>query len=225
MNPELAAKLRAKKLGVLLKDARISAGKTMKECGQAVGISGSTISSYEKGNSSPSLPEVELLCHFLQVPLDRFWTDRIISADGAYQDENLLQTFLEDRQHQIGENLAAARERTETTYEEITDQTGISYGRMKRFEAGETPVPLPELELLCQSLQIEIRDLRESDSEIGRWLSAQSNISDYLALPIEIQEFVSKPVNYPYIVIAMNLSKMSAAELRTIAENLLEITI
>jgi transcriptional regulator with XRE-family HTH domain len=225
MNPELAAKLRAKKLGVLLKDARISAGKTMKECGQTVGISGSTISSYEQGTSSPSLPEVELLCHFLQVPLDRFWKDRIIFADNAYQEEGILQNFLDGRQRQIGNRLAEAREQSDTTYEEISAQTGISYGRMKRFEAGETPIPLPELELLCQTLHVELRDLRESESEIGRWLSAQSNISDFLALPIEIQEFVSKPVNYPYIVIAMNLSKMSAEELRAIAENLLEITI
>ena len=81
MNPEFAITLRAKKLGILIKDARLSNGKTMKECGEAIGVSGSTISSYEKGKSSPSLPELEMLSFYLKIPIERFWKDTIIASD------------------------------------------------------------------------------------------------------------------------------------------------
>ncbi len=81
MNSEFAITLRAKKLGILLKDARLNSGKTMKECGNYLGISGSTISSFEKGVSSPSLPEVEVLSFLFKLPINRFWKDTIIAED------------------------------------------------------------------------------------------------------------------------------------------------
>jgi hypothetical protein len=44
-------------------------------------------------------------------------------------------------------------------------------------------------------------------------------------MPVEMQEFITKPINRPYIEVAMKLSSLSADELRAIAEGLLEITI
>ena len=49
MNSKLAATIRAKKLGVLLRNARQSAGRSKKECGQGIGVSSSTINSFENG--------------------------------------------------------------------------------------------------------------------------------------------------------------------------------
>ena len=60
VNP-LALKIRTKKLGVLLRDARLSCGKSMKDCGEAIGISNSRIGSFERGEKAPSLPELEAL--------------------------------------------------------------------------------------------------------------------------------------------------------------------
>ena len=96
---------------------------------------------------------------------------------------------------------------------------------MKRFEAGETPIPLPELELLSNSLKIPLSEFFEQDSAIGRWIDAQDNIHQFLSLPLELQQFVTKPTNQPYLEVAMKLSELSADQLRTIAESLLEITI
>jgi predicted NodU family carbamoyl transferase len=44
------------------------------------------------------------------------------------------------------------------------------------------------------------------------------------SLPEEIQQFISQPVNRPYMELAMKLSKLSADKLRAVAEGLLEIT-
>lgn len=225
MNPDFAKTLRAKKLGVLLRDARLSSGKTMKECGEAIGVSGSTISSYEKGKSSPSLPELEMLAYYLKIPIGRFWRDTILSNEDDSLDQLDIEHSQAIRHRQIGRILEEARLKLEITFEEITEKTGITYGRMKRFETGDSPVPLPELELLSNTLEFTLSDLFEKETEIGKWLAAQSGIAEFLALPSELQGFLTKPVNRPYIEVAKKLSTLTADQLREIAESILEITI
>ncbi len=225
MNPEFAITLRAKKLGILIKDARLSAGKTMEECGKAIGVSGSTISSYEKGKSSPSLPELEMLAFYLKVPIERFWKDSIIAEEDSLFDQLEIEHSQVIRHREIGKILEEARNNLEITFEEITEKTGITYGRMKRFEAGNSPVPLPELELLSNLFEIKLVEFFDNNTEIGKWLRAQGSIADFLTLSPETRDFVTKPVNQPYIEIAKKLSTISADRLRTIAEGILEITI
>jgi len=43
-------------------------------------------------------------------------------------------------------------------------------------------------------------------------------------MPVEMQVFVSKPINRPYLELAIRLSEMSVDRLRSVAEGLLEIT-
>ena len=225
MNPELAITLRAKKLGILLKDARLLAGKTLKECGEAIGVSGSTISSYERGSSSPSLPELEMLAYFLGVPIQRFWKEVILSTEDTLLDHLEIEHAQVIRDRQIGRKLEKARNDLDLTFEEITEKTGITYGRMKRFENGESAVPLPELELLSTVLDLSVTDLFENETEIGKWITSQAAVTKFLDLPVELQVFVTKPINQPYLEIAKKLSAYSADQLREIAENILEITI
>lgn len=225
MKPEIAITLRAKKLGILIKDARLLAGKTLKECGEAIGVSGSTISSYEHGNSSPSLPELEMLSYFLGVPIQRFWKEVVLSNEETLLDQLEIEHAQVIRNRQIGKILQDAREGLDLTYEEITEQTGITYGRMKRFESGDSPVPLPELELLSNILGLSINGFSETETEIGKWITSQESITRFVDLPVDLQAFVTKPINMPYLEIAQKLSQFSADQLRTIAENILEITI
>lgn len=225
MNPELAIKLRAKKLGILIRDARLASGKTMRECGNAIGVSGSTISAYETGSSSPSLPELEILAYYLNVPVSHFWTDTILSSNEELISQLDPDDSQEYRNRQIGKILEDTREKLDLTYEEITEQTGITYGRMKRFEAGESSVPFPELELLCNTLKLPLQRFLEQETQIGKWITARAGVEEYLKLPTDIQAFVTNPTNLPYLELAKRLSGLSANQLRSIAESLLEITI
>lgn len=225
MNPEVAIKLRAKKLGILLKDARTLAGKTLKECGQTIGVSGSTVSSYERGQSSPSLPELEFLSYFMGVSPQRFWQEVVLSSEKTLLDRIASEEIFHIRNRQIGTLLLNTREKLNLTYDEITEKTGITYGRMKRFENGDSPVPLPELELLSNVLGLTIGEFFENETEIGKWITSQESISKFSDLPVELQAFVTKPINRPYLEVALKLSQLSADQLRQIAESLLEITI
>ena len=50
-------------------------------------------------------------------------------------------------------------------------------------------------------------------------------IINFIELPIELQEFILKPVNQPYLEIAQKLSRMSVDKMRDVAEGLLDITL
>jgi hypothetical protein len=66
-------------LGVLMKEARLAARKTGKECAEAMGCPPAVYTAYEQGQKSPSLPEIELLAYFLDLPPAHFCFSEIIS--------------------------------------------------------------------------------------------------------------------------------------------------
>jgi aminopeptidase-like protein len=55
-------------------------------------------------------------------------------------------------------------------------------------------------------------------------MSDQKAIHDFLKLPADLRQFVSQPVNIPYLELARKLSTMSKDRLRSVAEGLLDIT-
>jgi hypothetical protein len=69
-----------------------------------------------------------------------------------------------------------------------------------------------------------VKDFFDQHGMVGVWANEQRNVQSYLALSPELQTFVSKPVNRPYLVLAQRLSEMSVEKLRAVAEGLLEIT-
>jgi transcriptional regulator with XRE-family HTH domain len=225
MDPKVAVTLRTKKLGILIRDARKESKKSLKECGEAIGASSSKISSFEKGNKSPTLPELELLSYFLNVPISRFWKDQIKSTDPTLLEDIHVEHALTLRDRFIGNELEKNRTNAKVSYKDIREVTGITTAKMKKYEQGEKSIPLPELELLCNFLDLDITNFFDPESLIGKWVIAHDSIEDFLELPLDIQDFVSKPVNYPYLEIAQRLSEMSTEQLRAIAEGLLEITI
>jgi hypothetical protein len=88
----------------------------------------------------------------------------------------------------------------------------------------ERPIPLPELEGLVALLGGQIETIFDQTGPIGQWMTQQKAVQDFLQMPSELQSFVSKPVNRPYLELAMKLSSMSTDKLRSVAEDLLEIT-
>jgi transcriptional regulator with XRE-family HTH domain len=225
MDFSMANIIRQKKLGVLLRDARISAGKYKRDCGDVIGVSSGSITSIEQGRRSPSLPELERLSFFLQVPLSHFWDEDIRSEEPLLEEDENPGIDLALRDHVIGRILRKAREKLDLTFKEVKQKTGITSGRMRRFEEGATPIPLPELEQLCSLYEIEPLDLITSSNRAGKWLLEQNTISNIKHLPVELQQFIGKPINRPYLELAYRLSEMPAENLREIAETLLEITI
>ena len=71
--------IRTKKLGVLIRDARLATRRNVQDCAEALGIRKSIFRDYEEGLKSPSLPELEVLVYYLDLPMDHFWSKEIRS--------------------------------------------------------------------------------------------------------------------------------------------------
>jgi hypothetical protein len=83
---------------------------------------------------------------------------------------------------------------------------------------------MPDLEVLMTLLGGQVESLFDQTGPIGHWMTQQDAMRDFLQLPEEIQAFVCKPVNRPYLELALKLSNMSTDKLRSVAEGLLDIT-
>lgn len=216
--------IRSKKLGLLLMDARLSAHKSLEECAQAIGISAETLQSYENGKSAPSLPEVEALAFYLDIPLEHFWGSESRSEMAANRALQQTARLNQIRQRMIGTTLRLMRSRQNIPLKDLAEQTSIPETQLRKYEAGEAAIPVPELEMITNAMEIRLEDLFDQHGPIGSWRNQQLAAQKFLDLPPEMQSFICKPVNQPYLNLAMRLSDLSAEKLRLVAESLLEIT-
>ena len=224
-NRPIAAAIRSKKLGILIRGARTASDKSIEECAEAINISNERMQSFERGEDSPSLPELEALAFYLKVPLDYFWGRDVVDS---LQKE--LQVFEKDRlmrlrNRVIGANLRKARLEAGMTSLELADSVSITEQQLDKYELGTESIPLPELELLANTVNKTIKDFQDNRGPIGTWIKQQRAMQHFGDLSPELQDFISKPINRPYLEISQRLSEMSVERLRAVAEGLLEITL
>jgi transcriptional regulator with XRE-family HTH domain len=216
--------IRSKKLGVLIRDARMLRRRTIPECALAIGIPAGVLRAWEEGRKSPSLPELEVLAYYLGLPMSHFWSKDARSDDSAATETLNLPALVEIRQRLVGALLRQAREDVSMSLRSLSEQSGISTAKLKSYELGERPIPVPELEGLVALLGGQLDPLFDKTGPIGLWMAEQKAITYFLQIPRELQDFVSRPVNRPYLELAVKLSTMSTDKLRSVAENLLDIT-
>ena len=223
INPILKI-IKAKKLGLLMRDARVKSGKSIEVCAQAMGLSADELTAIEYGDRPATLPELEILAYYLEVPLDHFWGNEILKTDG---NEKLFDPveIKQLRQNAIGALLRKARIETVLSEEELANRAGITVTSLQSYEQGEVPIPLPELEILTQVLNNSMADFEDQANPVGSWFVEQRNMREFLELPNELREFIGKPVNRPYLELAIKLSELKVERLRALAEGLLEITL
>ena len=217
--------IRTKKIGVLMRDARLAARRSIPECAQAIGVKSGIFRAYEDGRKSPSLPELEALVFFLDLPINHFWGKEIRSNAVAPHEKIDLSKLLAVRQRKIGALLRQERNNASISIRNLAQETGISGARIKAYELGERAIPLPELEVLLQALRGRIESFFDRSGPIGQWMMSEEAIQNFPDLPEELRQFVSIPVNRPYIDLAMKLSNMSRDKLRSVAEDILDITL
>lgn len=215
--------LRNRVIGLLLRDARERAEKTKRECATALGVSTGTITAYEEGRKPISLPELEVLAYALDTLVEHFW-EREPKLEP--EEEPLpLQQVLALRHRIVGALLRKARLEADISQQELADVLGCSTGRLSSYEYGKRPIPLAELELLAQHLNLPLKYFLDTqEGPVGEWNRQEENLQYFSELPQEIQDFVSRPINIKYLEVAMKLAQMPVGGLRDIAEGLLDIT-
>lgn len=224
MKPINKHTIRAKKLGVLIRDARMTAGRSIQDCAAAMGVGVEIYDAFEMGDQSPSLPELEFLAYFLDVPLEHFWGEETLTAR-LEKNRIDVQKLALVRQRVIGVMLRKARLEAEKNLEEVAQAAGLPVEDLEAYEYGELPVPVPVLEQLSGILSKDLREFQDRKGPVGVWFIQQRALQDFKELSPELQEFVTRPINRPYLELAQRLSEMSVDKLRGVAEGLLEITL
>lgn len=219
-----ALSVRAKILGVLLRDARLAAGKSLKDCAAMLGCTPGVYGDYELGRKPLSLPELEVLAFFLDVPLSHFWGHEIISDDRPKAADLDTNGLLALRHRLIGAKLRAARTAGGVKRKELAATAGIPPSRLSAYEFGEKPIPIPELEVLARAVGLTVDYFLEQEGPIAEWDATRRAYEQFKQLPPDLRAFVVEPVNESYLRLAMQLARLSVEKLRGIAEGILDIT-
>ena len=221
-NPQAGQALRARILGVLMQEARLEARRTGEECAEAMGCPPDVYAAYEQGETSPSLPEIELLAYLLDVPPAHFWGEHSLAETKAAAPVAAGVTRLRDRI--IGAQLRQTRTAANAKLKATADAVGLSSSRLTAYELGEKSIPLPELEALATQLGLRLDDLLEAHGQVGHWESTHQAVARLRELAPDLRDFISQPANERYLRLAQQLSQMPTDKLRSLAESLLEIT-
>lgn len=217
--------IRQKITGVLLRQARLDAGKTLKECSRVLGLSSGTLSAIEHGRRSISLPELEMLAYYLGLPVDQLLNGRA-EPTRTPADELPSAELITLRHRIVGALVRQARFDGDLSQTELAKRIGVIRRRLAQYEMGERPIPLVELEVLAETLDIPMRDLLdEGVGPVGEQQRLDREFQQFSELSPEVRAFVLEPLNLAYLQLAMSLSAVSADELRNVAASLLEITL
>lgn len=217
------ARLRQKIVGLKIRHARTEAGLTLKEVGQALGLSTGLVSEIEFGQREVTLPQLEVMALLFNVPVSFFW-----SEDPIETPKRALPTIeaIALRQRIIGVLLRQARTEAGRSQEDAANLLNLPVSQIAQYELGESQVPLLELETLANYLNVSLDYFIDQglpfDQTNGHL--TLDELARFSELPKEVREFLGNPANLLYINIAMRLSDLSADTLRSLAEGLLEVT-
>ncbi len=213
-------------MGLLLRDAREDAGRNPDQVAELLGIPTKEYLGFEKGLQGPTLPQLEVLAYYYDIPLNHFFGAQKTLKAQREEDElkDRVPELMMLRQRIIGVRVRLLREQAGATIEDVAERTGLRTDQITAVEQGIKTLPVNELEMVAYALKANIDDLVDTSGTIGSWVKKQEQFEDFAKLPDDMREFVLKPINQSYIDLAMKLSKMHVDELRGIAASILEIT-
>jgi transcriptional regulator with XRE-family HTH domain len=140
--------IRAKMIGVLIRDARLNAGRSLEECAGMLRVDPALIEVWEFGDAVPSLPQLELLAYYLDVPISHFWGTKTLEA--SREDHSRSQReYMALRDRLIGALLRQAREDMRLSLDDLSEASGLTAAQIEAYELGELPLPMHELSVLA----------------------------------------------------------------------------
>ncbi|MGB7340352.1 MAG: helix-turn-helix transcriptional regulator [Phototrophicaceae bacterium] len=215
-------RIRSKMLGVLIRDARLNAARTVEDCARLLNVANTVIESWEFGDTAPTLPQLELLAYYLDVPVSHFWSMKTMDTDKneklASQDE-----YMALRNRMIGALLRQAREAESLTEEEVAERAQITLELFQKYQMGDTSIPMHHLSVIANIVNKNMDYFLETSSYVGELLRIREQWKHFSDLDPEVREFAANPLNIGFIKIAITFSKMPVDQLRLAAEGMLEI--
>lgn len=199
--------IRCADAGVLLRDARVNASRSLEDVAGYLHIAAVEIEGWEWGESSPSLPQLELLAYFFDVPVSHFWGLKTLESERA---KPVSAQEGSSSARMIGALLRQSREEIKWSVEDLAARTAISVQELHDYEVGEAPIPMHELAVLANAVNKTMGYFLETASQIGDLLSMREKWKHFNTLPEELREFAANPQNIGFIEIALNFSQMNS---------------
>jgi transcriptional regulator with XRE-family HTH domain len=212
--------LRARMLGVLLRDARTASGYAVEDVAAHLGVSPETVVEWEFGRQSPSLPQLELLAYFVQLPISHFWGSETLMVQHSRRAVDARE-YAVLRTHMIGALVRARRETERLSLETLAGQVGITPELMQAYEMGQQPIPMTVLVSLASMLRVNLDYFLVDTGRVGEFFDLQEALKTLAAMPPAMREFVATPTNQAYLQLAMLLAQVPTENLRKFAESLL----
>ncbi|MFN8528172.1 MAG: helix-turn-helix transcriptional regulator [Anaerolineae bacterium] len=224
VEPGESLRIRGKMIGVLLRDARMAAGRTVDDCARLLRVAPEQIEAFEFGDEVPSLPQLEILAYYLEVPVSHFWGQSTLEA--TREDYTRAQNdYMALRDRMIGALLRKAREDAKLSLEEVAAASEIDAVTIEQYELGEISLPMHSLSVLATVVRKNMSYFMESSSHLGELLSLRERWKVFSELPEDLRTFASNPLNVGFIEIAMMLAQMPVNKLRSVGESILNITL
>jgi transcriptional regulator with XRE-family HTH domain len=216
-------RLRARMIGVLLRDARLNAERSIEDCAYLLRVSPEEMQAWEFGDAVPSLPQLELLAFYLGVPVSHFWgLDTLEATNGRHVD--IQQEYLALRDRMVGALLRQAREEANLSQEDLSQVSAVPVERIQLYELGDLSLPMHELTVLANAVKKNVSYFLESSGYVGEWLAIREEWKHFTDLPEDVRQFAANPLNIGFIHIAKLLSEMPTEKLRQVGESVLNIT-
>ena len=201
-----------------LRLARELRGKSIKESSQLLGLPSSKLRNYEKGKYVPSLPEIESLSYFYNVPLAAIFNPELLDQYVNNPDSDQLQSLIKIRTQFIATNLQISREKSGKSAKQISVETSISTSKLRKYENGDSEIPLDDLTKITGSLDLDIEELLDSQSPIGLWQKDQKQMRAFTQLPEEIQSFALAKDNQPFLSFTKKVKAIGVENLEKLAD-------
>jgi transcriptional regulator with XRE-family HTH domain len=217
--------IRNRIVGILIKRARLNAGKSQRECADLLGCSPSTISQYERGRKGLSLPELEALAYLFDVPIASLLDDSQAPPPDPSEAFLPIEQIMTLRRKMVAVQFRQCRHNAGLSQREMAESLGCSASTVSQYEQGKRDIPLAELEIAAMRCGQGLADfLDEETVPLSQAEQQRQALARLNELPPDVRDFVLKPTNALYFRVAMLLSALKADNLRQIAEAILEIT-
>lgn len=212
-------------IGVLLEDARRAAARSIEDTADLLGVTETEYKDFEKGGETPSLPQLEVLAYYFNVPVQHLLNGDTLAIERREKEvRERVSDMLMLRQRVIGVRLRQLREEGGRSVEQVSGESGLSLETIQALEAGQISLPIAELEKVTQAVRANLDDLIDRHGPVGSYVQTQREFEAFAELPPELREFILRRINRTYLDLAVRLSGMEVDQLRTIAESILEIT-
>ena len=143
-----------------IKQIRKIKQRSLHDCAKLLEISKEDYLQFEEGQASLSLPELELLAIFLEVPPEMLLDESDIEFDNfSLLQEGKKSIFVALRNKMIGAQLAFERTNNGISLDELNENTGISLEVLLTYEDNNASIPLNHLFLICNELDLDIKSL------------------------------------------------------------------